>query len=111
MSSGLRAYMQERRPRERTPRRREMTGMHGQSHHDRIVRLVEARLQALEHVSAGPLATPRAVERQVLALAAATRHAVRLEILSPEEADAIWACVAERHPRARWCLEGPGLAA
>ena len=85
--------------------------MHGQSHHDRTVRLVEARLQALAHVSAGPLVTPRAVERQVLALAAATRHAVRLEILSPEEADEIWACVAERHPRARWCLEGPGLAA
>ena len=85
--------------------------IHSARNHDRTVRLVEARLQALAHASAGPLTTPHAVERQVLALAAATRHAVRLELLSPEEADEIWASVAERHPRARWCLEGPGIAA
>ena len=85
--------------------------IHSARNHDRTVRLVEARLQELALTAAGPLATPRVVERQVLALAAATRHAVRLELLSAEEADEIWACVAERHPRARWCLDGPSLAA
>jgi hypothetical protein len=58
----------------------------------------------------------RTYRDHILAAVAATRHAVALELLSSEEADAIWAHVARLHPEARWCgtrpdLGGPRLAA
>ena len=58
------------------------------------------------------LSGPRSVEIQVLALEAATRHAVDLDLFSRDEAGALWAEVAERHPAVPWCRDGcPGLAA
>jgi hypothetical protein len=39
----------------------------------------------------------------VLALETATRHAVALEVVSADEAFAIWSGVANRHPTVRWC--------
>lgn len=72
-------------------------------HHDRTVRLLECRLEALAGVSERSLAGPRPLEREVLAVEAATRHAVELRLVSAEEAEAIWAAVARRHPGVRWC--------
>ena len=86
-----------------------MSGMH--PHHDRTVRLLEARLEALAHSSEHSLAGPQAVDRHVVALTVATRNAVELELLSAEEAHAIWAGVARRHPAAGWCLRSPVSAA
>ncbi len=86
-----------------------MTSVH--PHHDRTVRLLEARLEALAHSSEHSLAGPQAVDRHVVALTAATVNAVELELLSAEEAREIWIGVAERHPAARWCLRPPVLAA
>ena len=81
-------------------------------HHDRTVRLLETRLEILADISERSLSGPRALECQILALEAATRHAVELELLSQEEAGAIWTAVARRHPSVRWCQTGcPGLAA
>ena len=80
-------------------------------HHDRTVRLLEAQLEALAGASERSLSGPGRFHRQVLAVEAATRHAVALELLSPEEAGAIWAGVARRHPRVGWCGCGPKLAA
>jgi hypothetical protein len=53
----------------------------------------------------------RMVRHHILAAIAATRHAVDLDLLTTEEADSIWAEVAERHPDAGWCRQGPRLAA
>lgn len=78
--------------------------------HDRTVRLLEARLEGLAAASERSPDGERSWERQILGALAATRHAVRLELLSPEEAGDIWADVARRHPAARWCRSGPGLA-
>jgi hypothetical protein len=81
-------------------------------HHDRTVRLLEARLEALAGVTERCLSGPRPVDPQVFALEAATRHAVELRLLSRDEAGAIWASVGERHPSVGWCQGGcPGLAA
>lgn len=81
-------------------------------HHDRTVRLLELRLEALADVSERSLSGARPLDRRVLAAEAATRHAVELELLSREEAGRIWAAVARRHPGVRWCQSGcPGLAA
>jgi hypothetical protein len=83
-----------------------------QGHHDRTVRLLEARLEALAAVTERSLSGPRPVAAQILALEAATRHAVQLRVLSSDEAGAIWASVAERHPSVGWCQAGcPSLAA
>jgi hypothetical protein len=81
------------------------------SHHDRTVRLLESQLEALAHVTERSL-SGRPNDRQVVALEAATRHAVELELLSSEEAGGIWNAVAKRHPGVRWCQGGcPGLQA
>jgi hypothetical protein len=81
------------------------------SHHDRTVRLLEWQLEALANVTER-LLSGRPNDRQVVALEAATRHAVELELLSREEAGGIWNAVAKRHPGVRWCQGGcPGLAA
>lgn len=78
--------------------------------HDRTVRLLEARLEALAVVSERAPAGERPYDRQILGAAAATRHAVALHLLSPEEAGAIWAGVARRHPHASWCRHMPAFA-
>jgi hypothetical protein len=80
--------------------------------HDRTVRLLEAQLEAI--ASAGERlheAGARRLERHVRRAAVATRHAVELELISREEAGAIWEGVARRHPGARWAQDGPSLAA
>jgi hypothetical protein len=73
--------------------------------HDRTVRLLEARLEDLALVSERAPAGGRSFDRHILGAAAATRHAVALRLLSSEEARAIWAGVAGRHPGAHWCRE------
>ena len=76
----------------------------GDSHrHDRTVRLLESRLEALACACERFPAGQRPLEPHVLAVAAATRHAVHLELISAAEAGAIWAEVARRHPAAGWC--------
>jgi hypothetical protein len=78
--------------------------------HDRTVRLLEARLEALAVVSERAPTGRRPFDRQILGAAAATRHAVALDLLSPQEAGEIWAGVARRHPGASWCRELPAFA-
>lgn len=73
----------------------------------RTARLLEARLEALAVASERSLEGERPFDRQILGAEAATRHAVALELLSPEQAGAIWAGVARRHPDARWCHAWP----
>ena len=81
-------------------------------HHDRTVRLLEARLEWAADVTERSLSGARLLDRHVVALEAATRHAVELEVVSPDEARAIWAAVAGRHPTVPWCRAGcSGLAA
>jgi len=79
--------------------------------HDRTVRLLEARLDALAVASERAPRGESRFEREIAAAVAATRHAVLLEIISAREADSIWAAVARRHPSASWCRAGPRLAA
>jgi hypothetical protein len=81
------------------------------SRHDRTVRQLEARLEALALASERRPAVERLLERQIIATVAATRHAVALELITSDEAGAIWAGVASRHPTANWCAAGPELAA
>jgi hypothetical protein len=81
--------------------------MDERSRHDRTVRLLEARLEALAVASARGPRGARDLDREIVAAAVATRHAVELEILSSAEAGAIWSAVAERHPAAAWCRTSP----
>jgi hypothetical protein len=85
--------------------------MDAHSRHDRTLRLLEARLEALAVVCERSPRAERRYDFQIVAAAAATRHAVALELISPQEAGAIWATVARRHPGASWCRAGPPLAA
>jgi hypothetical protein len=75
--------------------------------HDRTVRLLVARLEALAVVSERTPRGAQSFDRHILGVAAATRHAVALDLLSSEEAGEIWAGVARRHPQAPWCREIP----
>ena len=75
----------------------------GTERHDRTVRLLEARLEALAAATERHLCMPRPHEGEVLALELATRHAVALHVVTEDEAVAIWSGVAERHPTVRWC--------
>jgi hypothetical protein len=77
--------------------------------HDRTVRLLEARLEALAVVSERALTRPRPYDRHILGVMAATRHAVALDLLSSQEAGDIWAGVARRHPGASWCRDAPAF--
>jgi hypothetical protein len=79
--------------------------------HDRTVRLLAARLDALALASLRSPGGERMYRHHILAAVAATRHAIDLNLLSEAEADMIWAGVAERHPDAGWCRSGPRLAA
>jgi hypothetical protein len=92
-------------------RRFEATSMDKLLRHDRTVRLLASRLETLAVASMRTPGGERMVRHHILAAVAATRHAVDLDLLSPAEADAIWAEVAERHPDAGWCRSGPRLAA
>lgn len=85
--------------------------MNSLTRHDRTVRLLEARLEALAAASERTPSGERRYDHHINGVMAATRHAVALELLSKEEADEIWAAVAQRHPRAAWCACFPGLAA
>jgi hypothetical protein len=84
--------------------------------HNRTVRLLAARLETLAVASVRSPGGERAYRDHILAAAAATRHAVALDLISPDEAGEIWTQVARRHPEAQWCgqapdLSGPQLAA
>jgi hypothetical protein len=79
--------------------------------HDRIVRLLEVRLEALARVSDRSLSGSSSLEPDVLRAAAATRHAIELDLLSLEEAEEIWGEVARRHPSASWCRRRFDVAA
>lgn len=85
--------------------------MDERARHDRMVRLLEARLETIALASERAPRGERRYERQIVAVAAATRHAVELEIISGDEAGSIWVRVADRHPDAAWCRTGWRLAA
>jgi len=85
--------------------------MDERSRHDRTIRLLETRLEVLAAVSERATRGERRYDREIVAAVAATRHAVALALISTEEADAVWASVARRHPHASWCRNGPRLAA
>ena len=63
--------------------------------HDRTVRLLAARLDALAVASIRVPGGERMYRHHILAAVAATRHAIDLDLLSPAEADSIWAEVGE----------------
>jgi hypothetical protein len=69
--------------------------------------MLETRLEGLACVCERSPNARRLLDVQVTALAAATRRAVDLELVSAEEATAVWAAVAVRHPGAEWCRSGP----
>jgi hypothetical protein len=85
--------------------------MDAPTRHERTLRLLEARLEALAVVTERAPGGARRFDRQIDGVFAATRHAVALEIISSDEAGAIWAAVAQRHPGAGWCQTPPRLAA
>lgn len=90
--------------------------MRRQPGHERTVRLLTAQLEAIASASERlpSIAASHAassLEPYVQRAAVATRNAVELELLTSEEAGAIWAAVARRHPGARWAKDGPSLAA
>src|SRR3954471_9596264 len=75
--------------------------------HDRTVRLLAARLDALAVASMRVPGGERMYRHHILAAVAATRHAIDLDLLSSAEADSIWAEVAKRHPDAGWGRSAP----
>lgn len=68
------------------------------SRHDRTVRLLSTRLETLAVVAERSPRAVRELEPSILRAAVATRNAVALDLLSREEAGAIWSEVADRHP-------------
>ena len=78
--------------------------------HDRTVRILAARLETLAVASIRSPGGERVYRDHILAAIAATRHAVALELISPEEAGAIWMEVARVHPEAQWCGTAPDFA-
>jgi hypothetical protein len=84
--------------------------MDAHTRHDRTVRLLAARLESLAVASIRLPGGERVYRDHILAAVAATRHAVALELLSAEEAGAIWIEVATRHPEAGWCSAAPDLS-
>ncbi len=79
--------------------------------HDRTVRLLAAQLEAIATTSERAPGRSRDLEPLVARARAATRHALRLELITSEEAGAIWAEVARRHPGVRWAQESSAAAA
>lgn len=82
-----------------------------QSRHIRTVRLLETRLEALARDYERSSSPQARLDEQVFGVVAGTRNAVALELLSAEEAGAIWADVRMRHPLADWCRLDADLAA
>jgi hypothetical protein len=72
--------------------------------HERTLRLLESKLEALACVSEHSLSAQR-IDAHVDAAVAATRHAVELDLISAAEASEIWTRVARRHPDAHWCRD------
>ncbi|MGH3040342.1 MAG: hypothetical protein ACRDNG_01130 [Gaiellaceae bacterium] len=85
--------------------------MDERARHDRTLRLLEARLEALAGACERDPRGELRLEREIVAAIAATRHAVALELITPREAEGIWATVARRHPGSAWCRTGPRVAA
>jgi len=73
--------------------------------------MLEARLEALAIASEHSLTGERSIYGQLLGAAAATKHAVELDLISPEEAGRIWAEVASRHPEVHWSVASLDAAA
>jgi hypothetical protein len=78
--------------------------------HDRTVRLLAARLESLAIASIRSPGGERVYRDHILAAITATRHAIALDLISPEEAGAIWTHVASSHPEAQWCGTAPDFA-
>jgi hypothetical protein len=78
--------------------------------HDRTIRILAARLETLAVASIRSPGGERVYRDHILAAVAATRHAVALDLISPEEAGAIWTHVARSHPEAQWCATTPDFA-
>jgi hypothetical protein len=76
--------------------------MDERARHDRTLRLLEARLEALASACERSLRGNRRFETEIAAAAAATRHAVELGLISAREANSVWATVARRHRDAPW---------
>jgi hypothetical protein len=85
--------------------------MEDHEHHSRTARLLETRLDALAQACERSSSPQGRFGEQVFRVAGATRNAVALELLSAEEAGAIWAEVRTRHPSADWCRLDADLAA
>ena len=85
--------------------------MDANDRHDRTVRLLEAKLEALARAAEQPLSRRRSLEDEMLRAAVATHRAIALELLSSEEARQIWTTVARRHPNAPWSRRAFELAA
>jgi hypothetical protein len=85
-------------------------GLSDRESHDRTVRLLRGQLEAIAAACERSPSRDRDLEPYVQRARAATRNAVRLELLSSEEAGAIWAAVAVRHPTAVWAQDGPCVA-
>jgi hypothetical protein len=81
--------------------------MDERARHDRTLRLLEARLEALADACERAPRGERRFEPEIVAVGAATRHAVALGLISALEGDTVWAAVARRHPGAAWCHQGP----
>jgi hypothetical protein len=77
---------------------------------DRTRRLLTAQLETIARASERAAAQRRDLEPHVERAAAATRNAVLLELLTPEEARAIWAGVASRHPGVLRARDWPSVA-
>ncbi len=80
--------------------------MDERARHDRTLRLLEARLDALADACERAPRGERRFEPEIDAAVAATRHAVALGLINAREADRVWAAVVRRHPRAAWCRRG-----
>ncbi len=94
-------------------RRETVVGMQPESEEgrERRARLLAGRLEALASVSERSLSGDRPLDARITALEAATKHAVALGLLTPEEALEAWAAVAARHPSVGWCRVRPPRAA
>lgn len=80
--------------------------MDERARHDRTLRFLEARLEALADACERAPRGERRFEPEIVAAVGATRHAVELGLISAEEGDAVWSAVAHRHPHATWCRRG-----
>ena len=81
------------------------------SHHSRTAHLLETRLEALAQACERSSSPQACFDEHVFCVVEATRNAIALELLSAEEAGAIWAEVRTRHPLAGWSRLDADLAA